>query len=270
MDKVNLGEKLAGFDEHWAPRIVADYNGNDVMVVKVEGEFVWHSHEETDDFFLVLEGRARHRAARPDRDARAGRALRGAAGRRAPAGGARRGAPAPDRAAGHAEHRRPGDRGEKTRMMRPGPRNLITDVPGLLVGNAADARLKSGVTVLTADAPFVAGVDVRGGAPGTRETDLLAPGRTVRGGRRAGARRRLGVRARRGLGGDGRAAGGGPRLRGRRHAGAAGAGGDPLRPRERRRQGLEGEPLPAARGRGAGGGGAGLRASARRGRGPAR
>jgi L-aminopeptidase/D-esterase-like protein len=64
-------------------------------------------------------------------------------------------------------------------MMRPGPRNLITDVPGLKVGNAADARLKSGVTVLTADAPFVAGVDIRGGAPGTRETDLLAPGRLV-------------------------------------------------------------------------------------------
>jgi D-aminopeptidase len=64
-------------------------------------------------------------------------------------------------------------------MMRPGPRNLITDVPGLRVGNAGDARLKSGVTVLTADAPFVAAVDVRGGAPGTRETDLLAPGRLV-------------------------------------------------------------------------------------------
>jgi hypothetical protein len=63
--------------------------------------------------------------------------------------------------------------------MRPGPRNLITDVPGLRVGNAGDARLKSGVTVLTADAPFVAGVDVRGGAPGTRETDLLKPGRLV-------------------------------------------------------------------------------------------
>jgi L-aminopeptidase/D-esterase-like protein len=64
-------------------------------------------------------------------------------------------------------------------MMRPGPGNRITDVPGLLVGNARDARLKSGVTVLTAEAPFVAGVDVRGGAPGTRETELLAPGRLV-------------------------------------------------------------------------------------------
>ncbi len=57
--------------------------------------------------------------------------------------------------------------------------NLITDVPGILVGNAQDAGLKSGVTCLSADAPFVAGVDIRGGAPGTRETDLLDPERTV-------------------------------------------------------------------------------------------
>ncbi len=64
-------------------------------------------------------------------------------------------------------------------MTCPGPRNAITDVPGLLVGNADDPALKSGVTVLTAEAPFLAGVDVRGGAPGTRETDLLAPGRLV-------------------------------------------------------------------------------------------
>lgn len=63
--------------------------------------------------------------------------------------------------------------------MRPGPRNLITDVAGLRVGNAADARLKSGVTVLTADAPFAAAVHVMGGAPGTRDTDLLAPDKTV-------------------------------------------------------------------------------------------
>lgn len=63
--------------------------------------------------------------------------------------------------------------------MRPGPLNLITDVEGLRVGNAQDARLKSGVTVLTADAPFACGVHVMGGAPGTRETDLLAPDRLV-------------------------------------------------------------------------------------------
>ena len=64
-------------------------------------------------------------------------------------------------------------------MIAPGPRNLITDVPGLRVGNASDPRLKSGATVLTADAPFVAAVDIRGGAPGTRETDLLSPDRLV-------------------------------------------------------------------------------------------
>jgi D-aminopeptidase len=60
-------------------------------------------------------------------------------------------------------------------------RNLITDVAGLRVGNASDARLRSGVTVLTADAPFTAGVHLMGGAPGTRETDLLAPDRVVGG-----------------------------------------------------------------------------------------
>ena len=63
--------------------------------------------------------------------------------------------------------------------MRPGPRNLITDVAGLRVGNAQDGRLRSGVTVLTADRPFVAAVGWMGGAPGTRETDLLSPDRLV-------------------------------------------------------------------------------------------
>ena len=63
--------------------------------------------------------------------------------------------------------------------MRPGKRNLITDVAGLKVGNAEDARAKTGATVLLADRPFVAGVHVMGGAPGTRETDLLAPDRLV-------------------------------------------------------------------------------------------
>lgn len=63
--------------------------------------------------------------------------------------------------------------------MKPGPRNLISDVPGLRVGNAQDARLKSGVTVLTAGHPFTAAVHVMGGAPGTRETDLLEPDRLV-------------------------------------------------------------------------------------------
>ena len=55
--KINLAEKLATFSEHWSPRTVALYNGHDVMVVKVEGEFVWHKHDETYDFFLVLKGK---------------------------------------------------------------------------------------------------------------------------------------------------------------------------------------------------------------------
>ncbi|WP_227271423.1 P1 family peptidase [Roseobacter weihaiensis] len=63
--------------------------------------------------------------------------------------------------------------------MQPGVRNSITDVPGLRVGNAQDAALKSGVTVLTAEAPFTASVHVMGGAPGTRETALLAPDKSV-------------------------------------------------------------------------------------------
>jgi len=61
------------------------------------------------------------------------------------------------------------------RRMQPGPRNLITDVSGLLVGNASDGRVKTGVTVVTSERPFTAAVHVMGGAPGTRETDLLAP-----------------------------------------------------------------------------------------------
>ncbi len=60
-----------------------------------------------------------------------------------------------------------------------GAGGLLTEVAGLRVGHAADPVLKSGVTVVTGDAPFAAGVHVMGGAPGTRETDLLAPDRTV-------------------------------------------------------------------------------------------
>jgi L-aminopeptidase/D-esterase-like protein len=64
-------------------------------------------------------------------------------------------------------------------MARAGPRNSITDVPGILVGQAEDLALVSGTTVVIAEAPAVASVDVRGGAPGSRETELLAPGTLV-------------------------------------------------------------------------------------------
>jgi len=63
--------------------------------------------------------------------------------------------------------------------MQPGPTNSLTDIAGLRVGNAQDGTLKSGATVVVGDAPFVASVAVMGGAPGTRETDLLAPDKSV-------------------------------------------------------------------------------------------
>src|SRR5438093_4383763 len=61
------------------------------------------------------------------------------------------------------------------------PRNLLTDVPSVRVGQAQDVRLASGVTVVVFDAPAVASVDLRGGGPGTRETALLDPAQTVEG-----------------------------------------------------------------------------------------
>lgn len=64
-------------------------------------------------------------------------------------------------------------------MFRTGPRNLITDVAGLRVGNVSDEKLKSGVTIVLCDTPAVAGVQILGGAPGTRETDLLEPHNSV-------------------------------------------------------------------------------------------
>ena len=47
---------LSRFGDYWSPRTVAEFNGHDIMVVKVKGEFVWHKHDDTDDFFLVLKG----------------------------------------------------------------------------------------------------------------------------------------------------------------------------------------------------------------------
>jgi mannose-6-phosphate isomerase-like protein (cupin superfamily) len=54
---INLAQALSTFTEHWQPRTVAEFNGHDLMVVKVKGEFVWHEHEDTDDLFLVLSGK---------------------------------------------------------------------------------------------------------------------------------------------------------------------------------------------------------------------
>ena len=56
-EAIDLFDKLALFTDHWHPRTVARFNGQDVMVVKLKGPFHWHSHADTDDFFLVLAGK---------------------------------------------------------------------------------------------------------------------------------------------------------------------------------------------------------------------
>jgi mannose-6-phosphate isomerase-like protein (cupin superfamily) len=56
-EKVNLAEKLRGIDDYFSPRIVGTLNENKLELVKLKGEFVWHKHDETDDFFFVLKGR---------------------------------------------------------------------------------------------------------------------------------------------------------------------------------------------------------------------
>jgi mannose-6-phosphate isomerase-like protein (cupin superfamily) len=56
MQKVNLADKLAQFSEHWSPRIVGELNGQQVKLVKLAGEFVWHHHEQEDELFLVVRG----------------------------------------------------------------------------------------------------------------------------------------------------------------------------------------------------------------------
>ena len=53
---INLAEKFASFSDHWNPRIIGRYNGNEIRIAKVEGEFTWHSHSETDELFLVVSG----------------------------------------------------------------------------------------------------------------------------------------------------------------------------------------------------------------------
>ncbi len=56
MSKINIQEKLSEFDDHWNPRILAQLNGQDVRVAKVEGTFDWHHHDHEDEMFLVIDG----------------------------------------------------------------------------------------------------------------------------------------------------------------------------------------------------------------------
>ena len=59
MEKVNLAEKLARFQDHWSPKVVGELNGQHVKLVKFQGEFVWHKHDHEDELFLVVKGRFR-------------------------------------------------------------------------------------------------------------------------------------------------------------------------------------------------------------------
>lgn len=56
VNKVNLAEKFALFTEHWTPKIITELNDYQIKIVKVVGDFVWHDHSDTDEFFLVIEG----------------------------------------------------------------------------------------------------------------------------------------------------------------------------------------------------------------------
>ena len=56
MDPINLAAKLALFSEHWSPRVVAELNDYQFKLVKLQGEFVWHAHADTDEAFLVIDG----------------------------------------------------------------------------------------------------------------------------------------------------------------------------------------------------------------------
>ncbi len=59
MDKINLFDKFARFTDHWRPKIVGELNGQQVKLVKFQGEFVWHHHDDEDELFLVIKGRFR-------------------------------------------------------------------------------------------------------------------------------------------------------------------------------------------------------------------
>lgn len=56
MNKVNLAEKFSAISEHWSPRIVGELNGQEIKLAKLQGEFVWHKHDDADELFLVVKG----------------------------------------------------------------------------------------------------------------------------------------------------------------------------------------------------------------------
>jgi hypothetical protein len=106
MDVVNLDAMLARFAEHWSPKKIAQANDYDVRIVKVQGEFTWHRHTDTDEFFLVLHGQLTIQMRGRDVVLGPGGALRRAARRRALSPRRHRNLAAPVRAGQRREHRR--------------------------------------------------------------------------------------------------------------------------------------------------------------------
>ncbi len=66
MDKVNLADKFGRFSDHWSPKIAGELNDNYVKLVKVQGEFVWHHHEQEDELFLITQGTLRMKLRDPE------------------------------------------------------------------------------------------------------------------------------------------------------------------------------------------------------------
>ena len=103
--KVDLAEKLSLFSEHWSPKVVARLNDYEIKLVKVKGEFVWHTHDDTDELFLVIDGHLTIQLRDGDVSLASRSALRRPARRRALPDRGRRGRGDADRARGCGQHR---------------------------------------------------------------------------------------------------------------------------------------------------------------------
>lgn len=115
--KVTLADNLAGFEQHFSPKIVGHMNDYKLAVVKAKGEFAWHTHEDTDDFFLV-KGRLTIQLRDHVGAAQRGRAVRGAPRRRALPKGRRGGARPADRASGRPNTGDPATAAREKRSRR--------------------------------------------------------------------------------------------------------------------------------------------------------
>ncbi len=105
---VDLAEKFSQFAEHWSPKVVARLNDYEIKTVRIKGEFVWHTHDDTDELFLVIDGVLTIQLRDGDVTVRARPAVRGAAGRRTLPDRRRRGAGVADRTGRRGQHRQRG------------------------------------------------------------------------------------------------------------------------------------------------------------------